>query len=44
MVMILMRPSEHSRLLAYVEELSETDRGAQSTHAGNATAGGGGIG
>ncbi len=31
--MILMRPSERSKLLAYVEELSETDR-ANNTGSG----------
>ena len=38
MVMILMRPSERSKLLAYVEELGETDRvtqGGSSVHNNN---------
>jgi len=38
MVMILMRPSERSKLLAYVEELGETDRvtqGGTSVHNNN---------
>ena len=30
MVMALMRPSERSKLLAYVEELGETDRGSNA--------------